>query len=495
MPATFQPRRALGAFALFAAATAVLADPRSPAEARGRAIFREGIHADGTPLAAVTGEQAVPLPSAFVACIHCHGQAARGKTDGGITTSDIRWDTLAKPYELALAGGRRRGPYDATRFFDAITKGMDSSGRPLDPAMPRYRLSMTEASDLMAYLQEVGRSTDEGVTDSVVRIGFAMPTDPLQRSTAEADRRIVEAWLERVNRQGGVFRRRLEVVPVEASVAPAVLAVLASEWDERASATYAAARIPALRAIADPGASDRRYEFALYPGLVGRASALARRAIAHGNSARPQVALLYDPRYTSPAALHAVVAAVQPLIAILTTPLGTAPPDEAAREWRKAGVKSVLVLGKVPNFATVLSSAQTIAGDPLFLWTDPPGGSTGGRALGAQGGQAGEPSMEARADHAACVAQSGLTLSEGDQARQLSLLASARILVDALSSAGREVNREKLVESLEGLREIRSEFGPVGGFTPRRHTLVSRVLIAPLPGSRYRPDPEWVTID
>jgi len=161
----------------------------------------------------------------LVACINCHGHDARGKTDGGVTTSDIRWDTLAKPYELTLPGGRRRGPYDATLFFAALTRGMDSSGRALDPAMPRYRLSATEASDVVAYLQQVGRPVDEGVTDAIVRIGFSVPADAALAATAEQDRSLLVAWLERVNRQGGVFRRRLELVAVGPPVSVGVLAV------------------------------------------------------------------------------------------------------------------------------------------------------------------------------------------------------------------------------------------------------------------------------
>lgn len=494
MPAIFQPWRTMSVLALLGAMT-VSAAPSDPTAGRGRAIFREGLHADGSPLAAVTGEQAVPLPAAFVACIHCHGHDARGKTDGGVTTSDIRWDTLAKPYELTLPGGRRRGPYDATHFFDALTKGVDSGGRPLDPAMPRYRLSATEASDVIAYLQEVGRPVDEGVTDTTVRIGFGLPADAALAATAEQDRSLLTAWLERVNRQGGVFRRRLELVTVGLPVSVGVLAVFAGDADDRTVAAYTTERITSLRTVASINGTGGRYEFALYPGVAERAGALVRHAVAHGASSGQTVALLYHPEHTSQALVDAVITGIQPLTNVQATPVGKATPDEIVRELRAAGTGNVLLLGGEQDFADLLASAQRLQWDPLFLWPDPPVKTTGnGRALGAQQARVSDLSAEARAEYAGCIAQSGIKPTERDRARQLALLASARLLVDALNNAGREVNREKLVESLEALGEIRSGFGPVGGFTPRRHTVVSEVQIAPLASSPYRPEPEWVTI-
>lgn len=261
----------------------------APAAERGRALYLNGRHADGRPLTATTGstdDAGTPLPPAFLACVNCHGFDARGKTEGGITTSDLRWATLAGPYDFTRPDGRRRAPYDEARFLAALTTGRDSSGQPLDPTMPRFALSATDAADLVAYLRQIGRpSADEGVTADAIHLGLAT-SDPLAARAAD-DLELLNACFARLNRSGGVFRRHIEVIAIPsragvtavASVTaerPAVLALFAlDETTADAAARWASEGIPVFRVHGAPvETAARRYLFALFPP-AGAAAAVA----------------------------------------------------------------------------------------------------------------------------------------------------------------------------------------------------------------------------
>lgn len=242
---------------------------------RGRAIFAEALHVDGRAVVAATGEARVPLPSSFVACAQCHGADARGKTEGGVTVVDIRGETLSKPYVVEVASGRRRPAYDATSFFAAIARGIDSAGRPLDPAMPRYELTASEAADVLVYLQQIAQALAAGVSDRVIRIGFLAGDAGQGSASARRDADILRAFFAAENRRGEIFRRRIELVEIDAGARDGDASVLAIIDGAMASRDTAATRESAhaspvlvLRLAADPATRLRRDEFALYPRAV-----------------------------------------------------------------------------------------------------------------------------------------------------------------------------------------------------------------------------------
>ena len=91
-------------------------------------------------------------------------------------------------------------------FARAIALGFDSAGRPLGPTMPRYQIDAADAADLVAFLRRLDDGpADAGVSADLVPFGLAPGLSPLAS-------RAVAAAIEVVNRGGGVFRRRLELV-------------------------------------------------------------------------------------------------------------------------------------------------------------------------------------------------------------------------------------------------------------------------------------------
>src|SRR4029077_14402861 len=101
--------------------------------------------------------------AAVLKCVNCHGADGRGRPEAGAFPSSIRWTELSKPYPVPMPSGRKRPPYSAPLLERAVALGIDPSGAPLGPAMPRYRLSPGAAADLVAYLKELDAAEEPGV--------------------------------------------------------------------------------------------------------------------------------------------------------------------------------------------------------------------------------------------------------------------------------------------------------------------------------------------
>jgi mono/diheme cytochrome c family protein len=468
------------------------------AEARGRSLYLTGVRTDGRPLTAHNEGTGLTLPQAFVACVNCHGYEARGGSEAGTVASDIRWETLTRPYELARTDGRRRAPYDGAAFFAALSKGRDPSGHALDSAMPRFAVSAADADDLRAYLQQLAKPSDQGVSDDTLRIGIVSSQDAADGASAESNRRLLACWFGELNDKGGIFRRRIELVPVAAGSmdsARSVLALLAIDGSDNHSPEFdVLPGIPLLSAVADSTTDNDRYRFALYPGVVARARTLALYSIARDPAPQPQLALLYPERTISPALLASVVSALEPLATVKSIPIAATRSDETADALRDEGVHNALILGTGDAVDALVARAPRHEWDPLFLWIERPGNDAAGvRAVTVEPALVNDVTAEAGASYARCVDVAATNAS--DRARQLALLASARLLVTALEQGGRDISRERLVETLQGLREFRSDFAPPGSLTPQRHTAASGVYVVPLPASRFQPDPVWMMLD
>ncbi len=105
------------------------------------------------------------MMSGRLACADCHGPDARGGRHVMMMTvmdaPDIRWSTLtAEDHGESAEGGHEENemdhpPYNAELFKRAVTQGLDPAGEPLDPAMPRWRMSDQDIQDLIEFLQSV----------------------------------------------------------------------------------------------------------------------------------------------------------------------------------------------------------------------------------------------------------------------------------------------------------------------------------------------------
>src|SRR5215211_5929522 len=125
------------------------------AERRGQQIYRRGTVSSGQSVTAVLGDSGVELPASAVACLNCHGRDGLGKTEGGVTAPALAWEALTRPYSVATRTRRHRPPYTEALFARALSLGLDSAGNRLHEAMPRYRMTREEVTDLTLYLKKL----------------------------------------------------------------------------------------------------------------------------------------------------------------------------------------------------------------------------------------------------------------------------------------------------------------------------------------------------
>ena len=120
-----------GSSASLNAATTIVPD-------NGRLIFQTGRDSDGKQI--VSAEPAL-RPS----CSACHRANGAGgiHLPGGTVSADLRRNALVV---------RQKHPYTLPLLEHAIATGIDNDGQPLNPAMPRWRISHRDLHDVAVYV-------------------------------------------------------------------------------------------------------------------------------------------------------------------------------------------------------------------------------------------------------------------------------------------------------------------------------------------------------
>jgi len=466
---------------------------RSAAISRGRQIYSTGVPVNGAPLSASVGDPAMEVPASILKCSNCHGSDGRGKAEGGVAPANIRWEELTKPANSGPAG-RRRGAYSEKLLVRAIAVGIDASGNRLDPAMPRYRLTHEQASDLVAYLEVLGREADPGVTETALKIGVILPPATSTRS-GPGIREIVAAFARQVNEQDGFYGRHLQfafaTAPTDLAVrAGAIRDFVEAEQPFVLIASYVTGceeeigryldenKVPLIGPIAlnaADGPTRHRYVFHLLAGLPGQGEALARFA-----TQRPELknsATLLVHREGDDAISVAQETIRQRLIATgWPAPREVVLTENSTPDWsallRGGSVDAVFWFAPARGLDQ-LYRAATSAGSYPFLFA--PNVLAGPELLAAPPGFAGHifcsfptlPSDQTSAGRSEFLKLAGET-PPSDAGFSRTALASAKLLVRGLQQAGKEVSREKLVEILETLYDYNTEQTPAVTFTQNR---------------------------
>ena len=147
------------------------------AQERGKTIYVRGESIGGRPITAVLGDEETGVPAAIVPCANCHGEDGRGKPEGSVLPPDITPESLAR---VTQVNGRTRPRYTRPLLKRAITMGFDSGRNELNAAMPRYRMVMQDAEDLLLYLEIVGHEPQPGVSSDAIRIKLVGETGELR---------------------------------------------------------------------------------------------------------------------------------------------------------------------------------------------------------------------------------------------------------------------------------------------------------------------------
>lgn len=141
----------LGLAGLAALRSGPLAPPRwsGTPVADGEVVFRTGTGADGRPIPYTSG-----LPM-LTSCVACHGERGQGGRVRvmmqTVEAPNITWPELTAAHHEE--GEAEHAPYTEATLRRAISEGVDPAGEPLDPIMPRWRLTDQEWEALLSYLR------------------------------------------------------------------------------------------------------------------------------------------------------------------------------------------------------------------------------------------------------------------------------------------------------------------------------------------------------
>ncbi len=428
---------ALPALLLAAGAAGAL----SPEEARGRQLFLRGTGASGQAVAAVVGDAPVSAP---MPCAGCHGARGQGGAEGGVRAPPLTWDALSRPSAGRGASGRPRPAYDGPRqLVRAIAMGLDSGGRALAPAMPRYQLLREDAGDLVVFLRRLGTLRDPGVGDGALTLGVLLPEAPADPASPRARlrellRAAAEAWAGDANARGGIYTRRLELRFVDRPSAEDEPFAFIGWGDDGVAAWMAEHEVPFVR-VAGGTAAAAGFAFDVGPSPADEVGRLVELAASRG-----QVPLaVAGPEADAGAPLAAAARAA-------------CQPPRCRLAASSAAARAVLCLD-----AACLRGmpAHAVALVPSLLAEEavsaaPPGGAV----LAAR---ASPPDIDP-------AAAARYRLAPARLADQWSLLAAARLVEHVLQRAGADLTRASFISTLRTTRNLATGFSPPLSFDADR---------------------------
>lgn len=143
----------------------------------GRRIYQEGILPGAAPLTGMRNGGSI-VSGSDAACATCHRRSGMGSVEGDIQVPPVTGKALFETGDRVIAtmdprSGRawnqKHDPYTDATLARAIRTGVNSGGRDMSVAMPRYALDDHEMSALAAYLKQLSSEWSPGVTADSIR--------------------------------------------------------------------------------------------------------------------------------------------------------------------------------------------------------------------------------------------------------------------------------------------------------------------------------------
>jgi hypothetical protein len=431
----------------------------------GRRIYEEGILTDGQPLSAVAAD-GIEIRGANAACRQCHRRSGMGSHEGDVTVAPIAAPLLfARPTAAPGRAGRpaaapqrrlARPAYDDETLARAIRTGVDPSGQPLHPLMPRYRIDDAGVAALLAHLKRLGSSPAPGVAPGVMRLATII-TDEAEPAQARIVAETLRAWaargavshletpldIWRLEGPPSIWRQQLYDHYRRQPVFAVVGGLAGAHWQPVEEFCEATA-LPCVFPIVDaaPERPGQRFNFYLSPGVT-----LEARMLAEHLANQPAVPLNQVVTDDAGRQAAAILAARLPGAAMhlwdrSAVPGSHVPDDGVLVAWlRPREVESLL--GSLAARPTVYLSARLSPPERVAI---PPAWRPHVRWLSA------------RADPAQVGAGAAVTLAPWaaylhlpveDQTLQAEIHAAAYFFSDALARMRGHWQREYLLESIE----------------------------------------------
>jgi len=509
----------------FAASLAVYAQsdrrPLTVEEKRGKALYLRGESASGQEITALLND--IDVPASTLSCAGCHGARGEGKTEGGVTAGNLTWSNLTKPYGHSHDNGRKHGAFSETSFIRALTGGVDPAGNKLAVAMPVYRMPQQDMSDLIAYLKRVETDLDPGVSNDEIVVGTLLPEKTALTGLAQSMEGMLQAYFAEINNRGGIYNRkiRLRVLNGDAGATVAnmkqliddqqvfaIVSGLTAGADEGVAALSRDREVPLIgpsTLLPERALPLNRYVFYLLAGLKEQARSLVNFAAKKSDL---RVALVSpDSEFSS-----GIAATIedqekklgwQPLTKVRYAHDQFKAADCVA-ELKLKDVNTVFMLGSGDDAAAFFKSADAARWTPNVYMLGTMVGRTAGDLVPAKMKDRvffAFPTVPADVSVAGAAEYNGLLernkLSSTHAAAQASAIAAAKILVHAMELCGKDLTRERLVTTLEGLYEYDTGLMPKITFGPnRRIGALGAYIVTIDPEKKLFPaSVEWVSVE
>jgi ABC-type branched-subunit amino acid transport system substrate-binding protein len=514
-----------GTVLLWPHAPTVAAD-LSDAEERGKYIYETGRSRNRRVINADLGGGGPPTPGHVLPCINCHGADGRGAEDYvGIAPLNINWYALASSgvHEHAV---RTHRPFDELSLARAIVFGKDPDGLDMEKAMPRYDMAKEDVEDLIAYLKVMDSQSDPAISGSTIQVGTVVPTEGRHSGLGDAIRSTIEAVFDKVNANGGVYNRKLELTvggwrddgnpeiwaardlvnkhPVAALVSPYV-----PNYDAELEALGNEKRLPVVGpyTVLQPDGDDEdenRFTFYLLAGLELQARALVESATARIAPGETNLAIIY-PRVRFFDRLAAAASSQAEALGFASVTeevfeLNEFRAESTVVSLRENETGAVLFLGSAAELAQFARRAMQAGWQPLLL---SPGllaersvfdlpESFDRRVLLSYASLPTDYSPEGAADFEQLHEKYGLDYSYS--IAQVNAYIAARVLVEALDRAGRNLTRNGIQAGLEDLDEFHPGLAPALSFDEDRRigSVGAHIVPVDLVEDRFTEPVRWI---
>jgi ABC-type branched-subunit amino acid transport system substrate-binding protein len=496
----------------------------TPQEKRGKAFYLRGESVSGQEVTALMGE--IDVPAATLTCAGCHGMKGQGITEGGVTAGPLTWSFLTKPYGHADEGGRKHGAFSETSFVRMLTAGLDPAGNKLAVAMPTYRMSQEDMTNLIAYLKVIETDTDPGVNDTSIVLGTVLPEKSALSGLAQSMGDVLQAYFAEINSRGGIYNRKIELrvmhgdskstVPnmkrlIEEEQVFAIVSGLSAGAEDGVAALTQEKEVPFIgpsTLMPQRGAPVNRYIFYLLPGLKEQARALAKFAAKKSDAPNARVAIISpDAEFN-----RTIVTSIEEQTkkggwkSVITNYYAQDGLVAASRvaELKQKGIDTVFFLGGGLEATAMLKEADAAGWTPSIYMLGTLVGRNIADAVTIKTKDKiflAFPTVPTDVSEAGATEYSALLqrnkLQANHAAAQASAMAAAKILVHALERCGKDLSRERLITTLEGLYEYDTGLMPKITFGPNRRIGVLGAYVVTIdPEKKLFPASlEWIAVD
>jgi ABC-type branched-subunit amino acid transport system substrate-binding protein len=501
--------------------------PLTEQEKRGKLIYLRGSSPSGKEISAFLGDAATEFPATTMLCSGCHGFDGRGRPEGGVVPSNITSEALTKSYGVTHSSGRKHPPYTDRALELAITKGIDPAGNKLADTMPRYWMSPEDLADLVAYLKRLGKDHDPGLTESSIRIGTVVAGEGPLVEMGQSVKAALEAYFEEINSHGGIYNRKIELRVAQSKSDPKIARSTIEQFIENEqvfamAGAFIAGADKELAALIEEkevvmvgpstlypetGFPMHRHIFYLFSGLREQAGVLVNFIAEKLQKQNPRFVIV-SPDAGGPAGVPEAIeeqARKRGYKSITRISYSRRQLDAGAlaKTLSDAGPDAIFFLGSAAEQAALLAAAGKLKWAPYVLM---PGSLVGREILAAPDSfkdklflsfplLPSDQTAEGVAEFLALARKHNLPTRH--LATQLSAFCAAKILVEGLKLSGKELSREKLITTLEGLYDFETGLSPRISYGPnRRIGALGAYVVAVDPITRqFVPASNWITPD